>query len=164
MITPVGLPRRGLCRVCEAEQPVRVDGTVAVHDGPPDGPIHVVRTAQGWASHQRCPGSRRPPAVVLEPTFARWLHAHAARRDAASNPATFLGQAMFRGCTRGPYRMPGDVEWRTAGELHAHLHGRQAARTGSPLTRRYCGEMCDWMCEYVDQAAAVYEQLCAAAG
>ncbi|WP_280701789.1 hypothetical protein [Kitasatospora sp. GP82] len=75
----------------------------------------------------------------MKMTFARWLQAHHARRDARANPGTYLAQRVFQPCTRTTARTPADVSWATAEELHLVL----------------CGEVhdCDWLCGYVEQAA-----------
>jgi hypothetical protein len=74
-------------------------------------------------------------------SFARWLHAHVARRDVRTNPVTWLAQRAFRPCSRTT-RTPADVTWSSPDELHLLLHG----------TADDCGRQC----RYVELAAAQY--------
>lgn len=134
------LPSLGLCPVCQREIRLRKTGTLYAH---------------------HCDGDGREPAARLEPTFARWLHAQAARRDYRKNRITHLAQAAFHGCTRSPKRTPADVTWTTAEELHGRRHLIQLARTGSDL-RGLNGERCDWRCRDIVHAGEVYAQLLAA--
>jgi hypothetical protein len=90
-----------------------------------------------------CPGSNQPPAIRLDMTFARWLHAHAARRDYRDNPVAFLAQWMFRPCSR-TRKTPADVTWSSPEELHLQFHDAD-------------GE-CVWQCRYVEQAAAAFAE------
>ncbi|MFD6968340.1 hypothetical protein [Streptomyces sp. NPDC059949] len=141
------LPRLGNCPGCAQEIRLRTDGTLRQH------PRYNVR----------CPGSRRP-AEPLEPTFVRWLHANAARRDAYTNRITHLAQSTFHGCTRSPKRTPADMPWTTAVQLHDELHQQQVRLTGSENRSGYGGtERCDWMCRDVTHAGHVYAELLAAA-
>lgn len=135
------LPSLGLCPVCQREIRVRKAGALYAH---------------------HCDGDGREPAARLEPTFARWLHAQAARRDYRKNRITHLAQAQFHGCTRSPNRTPADVTWTTAEELHGHRHLIQLARTGSDLLVPYSGQRCDWGCRDIAQAGEVYDRLIAA--
>ncbi|MCX4750956.1 hypothetical protein OG455_41480 [Kitasatospora sp. NBC_01287] len=134
----------GLCPVCEETIRIRNNGTLYRHEQPydPDGPIVGTITDGGVVWHTQCGGSGRKPAVALPMTFARWLHGHAARRDAHENPVTYLAQRMFRGCSYSPRSGPADVDWSTAGELHEVLHREGFGREGG----------CDWLCGYVEQA------------
>lgn len=138
----------GLCPVCEETVRIRRNGNLYGHEQPydPDGPIVGTLTATGVAWHTSCPGSGQRPAVVLELTFARWLHGHVARRDAHDNPITYLAQRMFHGCSRTPVRGPADVAWSTAEELHQALH--HAGR----------GPDCDWLCGYLEQARTAFAE------
>lgn len=141
------LPRLAECPGCSEEIRLRVDGTLFQH------PRYNVR----------CPGSRRP-ATALEPTFSRWLHANAPRRDGYTNRITHLAQSTFHGCTRSPKRTPADMPWTTAEELHEELHRQQVRLTGSENRSGYGGtERCDWVCRDVEQAGRVYAELIAAA-
>jgi hypothetical protein len=140
------LPRLAACPGCAQEIRLRVDGTLRQH------PRYNVR----------CPGSRRT-ATALEPTFVRWLHANAARRDAYTNRVTSLAQQMFRGCTRSPNRTPADVPWTTVEDLHEDWHERLVRLSGSEDRREMGGEHCDWVCRDVEQAGRVYAELIAAA-
>ncbi|MFB6809445.1 hypothetical protein [Streptomyces sp. NPDC056387] len=140
------LPRLGYCSGCSEEIRLRTDGTLYQH------PRYNVR----------CPGSRRP-AALLEPTFVRWLYANAARRDGYSNRITGLAQLTFRGCTRSPNRAPADMPWTTAEGLHEDHHERLVRLSGSQDRRRTGGEHCDWVCRDVEQAGRVYAELVAAA-
>ena len=141
------LPRLGDCPGCSQEIRVRVDGTLQQHR----------------RYGVRCPGARRP-VTLLEPTFVRWLHANASRKDAYTNRVTHLAQHKFRGCTRSPNRTPADMPWTTAEELHAELHRQQVRLTGSENRSGYGGtERCDWVCRDVIEAATVYAGLVAAA-
>ncbi|MFF7022975.1 hypothetical protein ACFY97_18480 [Streptomyces klenkii] len=141
MTTHNPLPSLGLCPVCQREIRVRKAGTLYAH---------------------HCDGDGREPAACLEPTFARWLHAQAARRDAHENRVTYLAQAAFHRCTRSPNRTPADVTWTTAEELHGRRHLIQLARTGSDVLVPYNGERCDWRCRDIAHASEVYDRLVAA--
>ncbi len=143
------LPRLGDCPYCPQEIRLRVDGTLYQHPG---------------LGRRHCPGSRQPIARPLEPTFVRWLHANATRRDAYTNRVTHLAQQLFRGCTQSPNRTPADVPWTTAEELHEELHRQQVRLTGSENRSGYGGtERCDWVCQDVEQAGRTYAELVAAA-
>lgn len=152
------LPNLGLCPTCDREIKIRRDGNLQAHGRPRGSDAPIVCDSNGYAI-TGCSGSSRQPAAQLEPTFARWLWTHAARRDWRDNRTAYLAGAMFRGCTRSPNRAPLDVPWTTADELHDHLHGRQAAHTGSEIRQPYNGGRCDWMCRDVETAAAQYAQL-----
>lgn len=144
------LPRLGACPYCPEEIRLRVDGTLYQHPGL--GRLH-------------CPGSRQPIARPLEPTFVRWLHANATRRDGYTNRITGLAQMLFRGCTRSPNRTPADMPWTTAEECHEEWHERLVRLSGSQERRAMGGEYCDWVCRDVEQAGRVYaERLAAGAG
>lgn len=141
------LPRLGDCPGCAQEIRVRVDGTLYQHPG---------------AGRRYCPGGRRTVGL-LEPTFVRWLHANATRKDGRTNRGTSLAQQMFHGCARRPKRTSADVPWTTAEELHDGLHRQQARLTGSENRSGYGGtERCDWVCRDVIEAATVYARLIAA--
>ncbi|MFD8577191.1 hypothetical protein ACFV1H_17900 [Streptomyces virginiae] len=141
------LPRLGNCHGCGQEIRLRTDGTLYQH------PRYNVR----------CPGSRRPTGL-LEPTFVRWLHANAARRDAYTNRVTHLAQQLFHGCTRSPKRAPADMSWTTTEELHEELHRQQVRLTGSENRSGYGGtQRCDWVCRDVEHAGRAYAELLAAA-
>lgn len=131
----------GLCPVCEETVRLRRDGSLYRHQLPfdPDGPVRLSNP---------CPGSGELPAVRLEMTFARWLHAHVARRDARESPVTYLAQRMFHGCSRSPVQSPADVGWVTADELHQVLHQEPGRASG-----------CDWLCGYVEQAGTAYADM-----
>lgn len=141
---PVPLPRLGLCGPCGQEVRLRVNGLVYAHP-----------------CYDDTPGL---PTAVLQPTFARWLHAQSKRRDDYTNQLTLLAGRLFRGCTRARQLDPGDVEWTTAEELHGRMHLVQLARTGSDLRSPQAGERCDSMCRDIAEADAVYQQLIADAG
>ncbi|MEV8324562.1 hypothetical protein [Kitasatospora sp. NPDC056731] len=130
---PFTPPPEGICGPCEQTIPIRKDGRIKNHPVPydPDGPI----------VYTDCPGAGQPPAIRLDMTFARWLHAHVARRDYRANPITFLAQHMFRPCSR-TRKTPADVTWSSPEELHLQFH-------------EPAGE-CGWQCRYIDQAAAAY--------
>ena len=147
-MSTITIPATGLCPVCEETVRIRLDGSLYKHERPydPDGPIVGTITDGGVVWHTDCAGSGQRPAAILPMTFARWLHGHVARRDARDNPATYLAQRMFHGCSRSSVRSPGDVDWATAEELHTVLH-----REGSGRDRG-----CDWLCGYVEQASAAY--------
>lgn len=136
------LPNLGLCPVCEGEIRIRKTGVLYSHG---------------------CIGDGREPAAVLEPTFARWLWTHAARRDYRKNRITRLAQIEFRGCTYSPHRTPLDVPWTTAEELHNHWHQIQLERTGSDILQPYNGQRCNWICRDITRATEVYDRLVAAA-
>lgn len=140
------LPRLGYCPGCCEEIRLRVDGTLYQH---------ARYNARCWGSRQV-----RPP---LEPTFVRWLHANATRRDAYTNPVTSLAQQTFRGCTRSPHRTPADMPWTTADGLHKAWHEQLVRLSGSEDRRRTGGENCDWMCRGIEHAGRVYAELLAAA-
>ncbi|MCY0928353.1 hypothetical protein OTB20_19550 [Streptomyces sp. H27-H1] len=138
------LPRLGECPGCTQEIRLRTDGTLYQHPG---------------LGRPHCPAGRRH-AVPLEPTFVRWLHANAPRRDGRTDRVTSLAQQMFHGCTRSPNRTPADVPWTTAEELHDALHRQQLRLTGSENRSGYGGtERCDWVCRDVETARAAYADL-----
>ncbi|WKD36545.1 hypothetical protein [Streptomyces xanthophaeus] len=141
------LPRLGYCPGCSEEIRLRTDGTLYQHPG---------------LGRPRCPAGRRP-AALLEPTFVRWLHANAPRRDVYTNRVTHLAQHMFRSCTQSPNRTPADVPWTTAEELHKHLHRMQLRRCGYEERGGIGGDYHDWVCRDVEQAGRVYAELLAAA-
>lgn len=161
-MTHYPLPNLGLCPVCEGEIRIRRDENLQVHKSPRGSDAPIVCDANGYAI-MSCSGSNRPPAARLEPTFARWLWTHAARRDYYDNRITRLAQSKFRGCTRSPNRTPLDLPWTTAEELHEHEHQIQRKWTGSDIRQPYNGQRCDWVCQDITLAAQVYEQLVAAA-
>ncbi|MFE2407079.1 hypothetical protein ACFXDE_01910 [Kitasatospora sp. NPDC059408] len=140
---PFTPPPEGLCGVCEATVQVRRDSRLKVHPAPYDAdtPIVFTITDRGPVACTNCPGSGEPPAVLLEMTFARWLHAHANRRDAHTNAITYLAQHMFRPCSR-TRKTPADVTWSTVDELHLLLHGDDTD--------------CGWQCRYIEQVAVAY--------
>ncbi|MFJ3200967.1 hypothetical protein [Streptomyces sp. NPDC086989] len=140
------LPRLGDCPGCSEEIRVRVDGTLQQH--------------QRYGA--RCPGSRRPVGL-LEPTFVRWLHANAPRKDGRANRVTRLAQMMFRGCTQSPNRTPADMTWTTAEELHEDWHRRLVQLSGCEDRREMDGKHCDWVCRDVETARRVYAALTAGA-
>ncbi|MBT2508847.1 hypothetical protein J7I98_23760 [Streptomyces sp. ISL-98] len=139
-MTHYPLPKLGLCEPCGQEIRLRKTGALYAHG---------------------CAGDGEAPYTVLAPTFARWLHSHAARRDDRTNRITNLAQMEFRGCTRSPHRTPADVAWKTAEELHARLHQVQLQRTGSEIRQPYDGQRCDRRCRDVERASAVYAELVA---
>lgn len=141
------LPRLGYCPGCHEEIRLRLDGTL--HQ-------HARYNARCWGSRQVRP--------ALEPTFVRWLHANASRKDGHTNRVTGLAQMLFRRCTRTPNRTPADVSWTTAEELHSYLHRRHQQRTGSEHRGGIGGERCDWACRDVEEAGRVYAELLDAAG
>ncbi|MFD7093352.1 hypothetical protein [Streptomyces xanthophaeus] len=138
------LPRLGDCPGCFEEIRVRVDGTLQQH--------------RRYGA--RCPGSRRPVGL-LEPTFSRWLHANAPRKDARTNRVTRLAQMTFHGCTRSPKRTPADMTWTTAEELHEDWHRRLVDLSGDPERANTSGEHCDWLCQDIVRAATAYAGLIA---
>lgn len=140
------LPRLGHCPGCGQEARLRVDGALHQHR----------------RYGVRCPGGRRQ-VEPLEPTFVRWLHANASRKDGHTNRITHLAQQQFHGCTRSPKRTPVDVPWTTAEELHEHLHRQHVHMTGIETRGGIGGERCDWVCRDVEQAGRVYAALVAAA-
>jgi hypothetical protein len=140
------LPRLGHCPGCGEEIRVRIDGTLRQHD----------------RYGVRCPGSRRPVGL-LEPTFVRWLHANAPRKDAHTNRITSLAQHLFNACGRTPRRAPIDMTWTTAVQLHQHLHRHHKRMTGSENRGGIGGERCDWACRDVMHAADAYNALISAA-
>ncbi|MEV7770524.1 hypothetical protein [Kitasatospora sp. NPDC086791] len=142
---PFSPPFEGICGTCEQTLPIRKDGCVKRHPIPydPDGPIVFAVTARGPVACTTCPGAGEPPAIRLEMTFARWLHAHAARRDCRDNPVTFLAQWMFRPCSR-TRKTPSDVTWSSPEELHLQFHATD-------------GE-CGWQCRYIEQAAKAFAE------
>jgi hypothetical protein len=139
----VNVPNQGLCSVCEATVRIRKDGRTYAHPQPydPDASIVCSIIDGRVVVHSDCPGGNQPPAVLLEMTFARWLHAHAGRRDFRENQVTFLAQHMFRPCTR-TRKTPADVTWARPEELHLEFHD--------------AGGTCGWQCRYIEQAAAAY--------
>jgi hypothetical protein len=134
-VRPFSPPSEGICGHCEQTLPIRRDGCLKVHPVPydPEGPI----------VYTNCLGGDRPPAVILDMTFARWLHAHVARRDYRTNPITFLARHMFRPCSR-TRKTPADVTWSSPEELHLQFHA--------------AGDPCGWQCQYIQQAAAAYAE------
>ncbi|MFF0409111.1 hypothetical protein ACFYUY_01580 [Kitasatospora sp. NPDC004745] len=128
---PFTPPPEGICGHCEQTLSIRKDGCLKRHTIPYD--------PEGSILYSNCPGSDRAPAIRLDMTFARWLHAHAARRDYRDNPVTFLAQWMFRPCSR-TRKTPADVTWSSPEELHLVLHGAE--------------DPCGWQCRYIEQAAA----------
>lgn len=131
----VTIPEQGICAVCEVTVRLRRDGTTFKHPRPYDPDATIYAT-------DRCPGAEQHPAVRLEMSFARWLHAHHTRRDAATNPVTYLAQRIFQPCTRTPAAGPADVTWSTPDELRL-LHLRPGVN--------------DWLAANIDQAEAKYE-------
>ncbi|WP_097982845.1 hypothetical protein [Streptomyces sp. f150] len=132
------LPNLGLCADCCDEIRLRKNGTLYAHGCINDG------------GH---------PIAHLEPTFARWLHSHAARRDYHSNRITNLARGMFRRCTLSPNRTAIDVPWVTAAQLHDYGHRTQLRTTGSDIRQPYNGERCDWVCRDVQRADRIYQDL-----
>ncbi|MGW1998413.1 hypothetical protein [Embleya sp. NPDC001921] len=129
------LPHLGLCRHCGHEIRIRADHLLHKH---------------------ACPrGDGSAPARILPPTFVRWLHAQARRRDHRDNPLTALAEYVFRPCSLSPRLLPSELDWTTADEFHNQLHGRQEIR------QPYNGQRCDWVCRHIATAAAEYERLVA---
>jgi hypothetical protein len=157
----VPLPKLTLCLECENEIQVRADGTVYKHERAydPDAPIYC--DDDGYII-TRCPGSRARAGDLLEPTFARWLWMQSKRRDDYTNKLTQFAAFEFRGCTRSPKLTARDVDWVTAEELHGRLHLIQLARTGSSAKNPLTGEEHDWMCDLLQGAADVHQELLAA--
>ncbi|MGE7437993.1 hypothetical protein [Kitasatospora sp. NPDC001175] len=145
------IPDEGLCAMCEETIQLRRDGTCYVHPRPyvPDAPIVFTLNDARAVANTNCPASRQHPAVRLEMTFARWLHAHHRRRDACTNPLTYLAQRVFQPCAGTPARTPADVTWASPEELHLVLRGKS--------------HNCDWLCGYMEQAAKEFEKCTAAA-
>jgi hypothetical protein len=160
------LPRLALCPnpYCGQEIRVRNNQTLFKHDWPKGPNAPILLGSDGYVI-TTCPNSGWRVKELLEPTFARWLWMQSKRSDGDTNEVTRLGQFEFIGCTRSPKRTPRDMEWTTAEELHGRLHLTQLARTGSPdRVPSYNGSVarrCDWMCEYVEKADRVYQQLLA---
>jgi hypothetical protein len=145
----------GLCRVCEETVRVRKDGCVRQHPRS-DGVLVATLTDAGWVQHVHCAGSGRPPSVVLELTFPRWLHRQRGRRDWRESTAAQLARHVFGepgGCGD---RGPGEVDWETAEGLHAELHQEQLRATGSELRQPYNGQRCDWVCRFAEEAGREY--------
>ncbi|MGK5730215.1 hypothetical protein [Streptomyces sp. URMC 124] len=138
MTTHNPLPDLGLCPACEGEIRIRKSGALYAHG---------------------CCGDGRQPVARLEPTFARWLHAQAPRRDYYENRITALAQRVFRCCPRIPNRTPAEVRWSTAEELHDHEHRVQLQWTGSDVRQPYDGQRCDWLCGDIQHAAEMYARL-----
>lgn len=132
------LPNLGLCADCCEEVRLRKNGTLYAHG---------------------CTGDGDRPIAHLEPTFARWLHSHAARRDYRTNRITNLAHGMFRPCTFSPNKTAIDVPWVTADELHDHGHQTQLRITGSEIRQPDDGQRCDWVCRDVLRAGRIYQQL-----
>ncbi|MER7815615.1 hypothetical protein [Streptomyces sp. NPDC096153] len=154
------LPRLAACPLCAAEIRVRRGNRLFAHDKPHDPLAPIICDEQGYAI-TRCPAGGREVTELLEPTFARWLHSHSARRDVYTNVVAQLAKSMFRGCGRSPWLTAADVPWSSADELHDHLHALQLERTGSDIRQEFDGQRCDWRCRQVERAAAHYEQLLA---
>ncbi|MFI9465709.1 hypothetical protein [Streptomyces xiamenensis] len=150
-LTPVPLPRLGVCPVCERETRLRVDGVLHQHREleTPDSPIRCdPRTGYRITD---CPGSGRT-ATPLEPTFLRWVWAHRARRDARTNRVTMLAEILVGtsfGCGRS--RRIEDTHWTTAAEAHSWEH----TGPNAPATRNGC----NWVCEDIATASAEYDRL-----
>jgi hypothetical protein len=103
---------------------LRRDGRPFAHPRPtdPDAPIvFTVVDGRALAVPADCPGARQQAAVHLEMTFARWLRAHHARKDARTNQVTYLSQRMFAACSRTPAKSVADVSWACADELRLLL-------------------------------------------
>jgi hypothetical protein len=147
----------GICPACEETVRIRKAGVLYVHEKPydPDGPIVGTITEDGVVWHTACAGSGQQPAVVLELTFARWLYAHRGRRDWRHNPIAQLAQYAFG--TRGGCgdRGPGEVDWTTAEQFHIARH-RLPTGAGPDKTS------CDWVCQFIEQAAEEYAAFLAA--
>ncbi|SFD13358.1 hypothetical protein [Streptomyces aidingensis] len=126
------LPVLGLCPVCEGEARIRKTGRLYAH---------------------RCAGDGRPPAALLTPTFAHWLHAQITRRDPHVNPVTALAVREFHGCSRR--RSPADVPWSTAEELHTEIHARSRTAGAGP---------CWWLCDDIARAGEIHAGLLAQVG
>lgn len=150
-LTPVPLPRLGMCPVCERETKLRTNGVLHKHREliTPESPIRCdPRTGYRITS---CPGSGRT-ATPLEPTFLRWVWAHRARRDARTNRVTMLAEmtcGMSFGCGRD--NRIEDRRWTTAEECHHWQHtgpSAAAVRNG-----------CDWLCADIRSAAEQYDRL-----
>jgi hypothetical protein len=139
------IPGQGLCAVCEQTVSIRLDGTTYAHPIPPDvnAPLVGTLTADGIVWIDDCAGGNRPPALLLEMTFARWLHAHAGRRDTRTNPVAWLAKRCFRPCPR-TVRTPADVPWTGSDELHLLLHGT--------------ADTCNQACRILALAAAAYDR------
>jgi hypothetical protein len=131
----------GVCSVCEETVRLRKNGTTYAHPIPVDINMPLVGTItdQGIVWEENCAGGGQHPTVILEMTFARWLHAHVARRDARTNPVTYLAQRAFRPCSRTRKTLV-DIVWASPDELHLLLHGTS--------------DKCGWQCRYVKQAAS----------
>jgi hypothetical protein len=163
--TPAGiavpLPKLTLCLDCENEVQVRADGTVYKHERACDRDAPIYCDDDGYII-TRCPGSECRAGELLEPTFARWLWTQSKRRDDYTNRLTQFAAFQFRGCTRSPKLTARDVDWVTAEELHGRLHLIQLARTGSSAKNPLTGEEHDWMCDLLQGAADVHQELLAA--
>lgn len=156
----VPLPRLVLCPECQSEVKIRADRKLPKHERQRglDDPIYC--DSNGYLITQ-CPGSERPAGELLEPTFARWLWMQSKRRDDDSSVLTRFAVFQFRGCTQSSRLTARDVEWSTAEELHGRVHLIQLARSGTPDMCPSTGERHDWMCDYLQQADQVYQQLLA---
>ncbi|MEZ0094994.1 hypothetical protein [Streptacidiphilus sp. EB129] len=146
-------PAEGLCPVCEQTTRIRRNGSLYKH---PTLGTAVITTIT--ADDDNCTGSGRLPSVVLEMTFARWLHAHRARRDFRTNDITLIAQYAFgerNSCA--PLRTPEDVNWTTADGFHAHIHTRPTGHVPE-------GTSCDWRCRMIEAASAVHQAAYASPG
>lgn len=138
------IPDEGLCVVCEETVQLRRDGRAVKHPRPydPDAPIVFTLVDGRPVAGANCGGGGQHPSIWLEMTFARWLRAHHKRRDARTNPVTYLAQRVFQPCTRAPATAVAELSWSTPEELRLLL-----VRPG----------INDWLGEYIDQAEAGYD-------
>ncbi|QQN79758.1 hypothetical protein [Streptomyces sp. XC 2026] len=147
-LTPVPLPRLGMCPMCGRETKLRTDGVLHQHREleTPESPIRC--DPQTGLRITTCPGSGRP-AEPLEPTFLRWVWAHRARRDARTNRVTMLAEILVGtsfGCGRD--NRIDQVPWTTAAAAHSWVHARPATPSA-----------CTWVCEDIATAGAEYDRL-----
>jgi len=123
----------GLCPGCRRPVRLRVDGVLRHHRAP-NGRICLQRRVD-----------------QVPTTFVRWLYLHRSRKDAWTNPITQLAQCEFGGPRMCGDHGPDQQAWTTAEQLHTDVHMRRTHRNG-----------CDWYCEQVAVAGAVYAGLIAA--
>jgi hypothetical protein len=139
-------PAEGLCRVCEQTTRVRSNGLLYKHPK-----FAYTVTSAITAEDNNCTGSGQLPSIVLEMTFARWLHAHRTRRDFRTNDITLLAQYAFgerNSCA--PLRTPADVSWTTAEAFHVHIHTRPTGVGPEKIS-------CDWRCRMIDKVSISYQ-------
>lgn len=119
------------CPDCHRPVRLRVNGVTRQHRDP---------------RGRTCIGRRAEQAPT---TFARWLYLHRARKDLWTNDITQLAVREFGGPRHcGDHGL--DDAWTTADELHAVAHTQPGRADG-----------CDWVCDQIALAGAVYAGLLA---